>query len=324
MEQRRSMTSKAKAILKKARKILLFPLKAMFSVIRRGRMKKNKNTSPLQNSSSNTLLNVLPERHVVFSDTLNIYTYKRNKHFSPSLTLRGIADSFPPKKMECAERLRISSKKTALSERVLQALDRKREKIMALKEILKKEKPKMFAPKRNKSKVLSILDGYSEASVSDALYQFSPKDSKDSNYSEEEKRRSKKKQQKKEDIKEKKHHRRNKSKGEMKDEKKNEEKDKRRKKEDGKSKKKHSKRKEEIKEYNSTRNSIDDIRYSPEKEYNISDKDNEESPIYTRKSKSRESITKDRNIQPEESVSSISLKIYDILKKHASNSSLHN
>jgi len=132
---------------------------------------------PQVEQSAEKTVNRAPKK-VIFSSSQTLYTYPNKKSRCILFSIRKISDSYPPRNIENAMRLKGSSKETPLAKKVLANLEKRAQALHALKEILQpdKKKPKQKPQKAPKSKILSILDGYSEASVSDAYLSPEPED----------------------------------------------------------------------------------------------------------------------------------------------------
>lgn len=112
------------------------------------------------------------ERGVLFSDVCYIHTYPAKRNKQPSLSLKKVSDSFPPRNLAAIAKIAGTAKETPLAKKVIQAIEKKQALVNSLKEVLHpqpKEPDAQPSPvlKKPKSHILDILDGYSEASISD-------------------------------------------------------------------------------------------------------------------------------------------------------------
>ncbi|KAI5171748.1 hypothetical protein NEFER03_1053 [Nematocida sp. LUAm3] len=173
MEKKKTLRSAPKKIIKSIKRVIFFPFTKVSSYIKKKRAKalekKKKKKEQVEKEAPKTPspLEQL-EKRVTFSPLVYIHTYRTRKKEIIPVSLKKICDSLPPHTLEGAIRLQSSKKKTALSEKILDNIDKRAEVVELFKSlVLKKHRPRKIE-KRPRSKILNILDGYSEASASDS------------------------------------------------------------------------------------------------------------------------------------------------------------
>lgn len=122
-------------------------------------------------------LNLQSEKRVSFSPFASVYMYPAwPARHRRRLSLMQYANSLPPKKKDGAERLKGSSKETPLAKRVLERMEHKQTELDELKGVLfaKKKMAMEYTRPRSRSRILSILDGYSDATQSDVVSSEQP------------------------------------------------------------------------------------------------------------------------------------------------------
>lgn len=149
---------------------------------------------------------LLEPKEVMFSDMCFIHTYPLKTKKGQFLSLKKISSSFPPKSMKGIEKLKGSSKETPLAKKVISAIEKNQSRLDTLRELLspqknhsetEKDKEKHVhrasssSHRKAKSRILNILDSYSEPSVSDA-YQAREDTSEEEPYEYEKKKKAKK------------------------------------------------------------------------------------------------------------------------------------
>ncbi|OAG31611.1 hypothetical protein NEDG_00086 [Nematocida displodere] len=185
-------------IVKAVKNFLLMPCRAFTAMLRRRREARAQRRQAREADESATE----DEKKVSFSWEATIHMYPSKKKKRHALSLKRLSSSLPPKHAEAAMRLKGSSKETPLSRKILKTIEKKKSSLEALKDLLFSRKDESFEePKRSKSKVMSILDGYSEASHSDALEHASPAEPpKKASTKAKEKRRRSSKAKKRDDL----------------------------------------------------------------------------------------------------------------------------
>ncbi|KAI5181009.1 hypothetical protein NEOKW01_1250 [Nematocida sp. AWRm80] len=157
-----------KRALKTVFKIFSMPYRAMRVVI-----KKRKEKRALKKETSLSTIEPvkevpIPVKSVTFSNIVSIHEYTTRIKRKTPFSLKPITDSFPPASMEIAERLKGSSKETPLARKILSRIPVKKSSVDKAREILiPREKHRIQFKERNKSRILSILDGYSDGSMTD-------------------------------------------------------------------------------------------------------------------------------------------------------------